>query len=238
MSTTPNHAGRSRIALLILFSLGAVALLHHFSAFEFLRSGGAERALRELGPEAPVAFVLLMGLLMALWVPGTLIVLVGAAVFPPNTALLLNYLGSLTAALFGFAVARLIGGSAMQELLSRKAPGLAPYQQRLATDGFLTVFYLRLIPTPFNAISYLAGLSPVPATTYLSATALAILPGSFAFTTLLRAALDAVHAGSLHPMFAPRPLAGLLVFAAALLLPPRLKARFFPSLPDPDEENR
>lgn len=226
---TPINTSRSRIALLLLFSVAAVALLYHFSAFEFLRSGGAERALRDLGPEAPFAFVLLMGLLMALWVPGTLIVLVGAAVFPPNTALLLNYLGSLTAALFGFAVARAIGGAALQDLVAKRAPGLIDYQRRLATDGFLTIFYLRLIPTPFNAISYLAGLSPIPAATYLSATALAILPGSFAFTTILSAALASVHARSILPLFELRPLAGLVVFAGALLLPPLLKARFFPA---------
>ena len=232
-TANPPPSGPLRMLALALLSGLALFLLYHFSAIDFLRSGGAADFLRGLGPSGPIAFVLLMGLLMTLWVPGTLIVLIGAAVFDPNMALLLNYLGSLTAALFGFVTARSIGGNAFQRLIESRAPGLVKYQRKLATDGFLTVFYLRLIPTPFNAISYLAGLSPVPAATYLAATALAILPGSFAFTTLLTAGLDLLHTRSIEPLLAPRPLIGLLIYAAALLLPPHIKARYFPSLPDP-----
>ena len=226
------NAGTLRMVLLVAISALSLALLYHFSAIEFLRSGGASELLRSLGPKAPIAYVLLMGILMTLWVPGTLIVLVGTAVFSPNEALLLNYIGSLTAALFGFGTARLIGGDACQQLLARRAPKLLRFQRKLATEGFLTIFYLRLIPTPFNAISYLAGLSPVSATTYLAATAVAILPGSFAFTTIVGAGLEVLKAHSLEPLFALRPIMGLIVFAAAVLLPPRIKARFFPNMPD------
>jgi uncharacterized membrane protein YdjX (TVP38/TMEM64 family) len=238
-SAPPNapNAGTLRIVLLAAVSALALALLYHFSALEFLRSGGASELLRSLGPSAPVAYVLLMGLLMTLWVPGTLIVLVGTAVFSPNQALLLNYVGSLTAALFGFATARLIGGNALQQLIARRAPTLLRFQRKLASEGFLTIFYLRLIPTPFNAISYLGGLSPVSAPTYLAATALAILPGSFAFTTLLGAGLEVLKTHSLEPLFHFRPIAGLLVFTAALLLPPRIKARYFPTMPDADDSS-
>lgn len=226
------NAGTLRMVLLVAISALSLALLYHFSAIEFLRSGGASELLRSLGPKAPIAYVLLMGILMTLWVPGTLIVLVGTAVFSPNEALLLNYIGSLTAALFGFGTARLIGGDAFQQLIARRAPKLLRFQRKLATEGFLTIFYLRLIPTPFNAISYLAGLSPVSATTYLAATAVAILPGSFAFTTIVGAGLEVLKAHSLEPLFALRPIVGLLVFAAAVLLPPRIKERFFPTMPD------
>jgi len=237
MQPAPTNAPKSgtlRMVLLVAISALALGLLYHFSAIDFLRSGGATELLRSLGPKAPIAYVLLMGVLMTLWVPGTLIVLVGTAVFSPNEALLLNYVGSLTAALFGFVTARLIGGDAFQQIIARRAPTLVRFQRKLATEGFLTVFYLRLIPTPFNAISYLAGLSPVSATTYLAATALAILPGSFAFTTILGAGLEVLKTHSLQPLFAARPVAGVVVFIAAVLLPPRIKARFFPSMPDPD----
>lgn len=232
-TNTSPASGLLRILLLVLVSGVALFLLHHFSAIEFLRSGGAAAHLRALGAFGPIAFILVMGILMTLWVPGTLIVLIGAAVFPPNTALLLNYFGCLAAALLGFGTARLIGGSALQTLIDARAPGLRSYQRRLASDGFMTVFYLRLIPTPFNAISYLAGLSPIPPVTYLAATSLAILPGSFAFTTLLTVGIEAVHTGSLTPLLAPRPIVGLILYAAALLLPPKIKARYFPTLPDP-----
>jgi uncharacterized membrane protein YdjX (TVP38/TMEM64 family) len=232
--TNASNAGTLRMVLLVALSALALALLYHFSALDFLRSGGASELLRSLGPNAPIAYVLLMGVLMTLWVPGTLIVLVGTAVFSPNQALLLNYVGSLTAALFGFATARLIGGNALQQLIARRAPTLLRFQRKLASEGFLTIFYLRLIPTPFNAISYLGGLSPVSAPTYLAATALAILPGSFAFTTLLGAGLEVLKTHSLQPLLAARPIAGLVVFIAALLLPPRIKAHYFPSMPDAD----
>lgn len=229
-----SNAGTLRMVLLVALSALALGLLYHFSALDFLRSGGASELLRSLGPNAPIAYVLLMGVLMTLWVPGTLIVLVGTAVFSPNQALLLNYVGSLTAALFGFVTARLIGGDAFQQIIARRAPTLVRFQQKLASEGFLTIFYLRLIPTPFNAISYLAGLSPVSAPTYLAATALAILPGSFAFTTLLGAGLEVLKTHSLQPLLAIRPIAGLVVVIAALLLPPRIKAHYFPSMPDAD----
>ena len=80
------------------------------------------------------------------------------------------------------------------------------------------------------------GLSPVSASSYLAATALAVLPGSFAFTTILGAGLEVLKTHSLDPLFALRPIAGLLVFIAAVLLPPRIKARYFPTMPDAEAE--
>ena len=74
--TNASNSGTLRIVLLVALSALALGLLYHFSALDFLRSGGASELLRSLGPNAPIAYVLLMGLLMTLWVPGTLIVLV------------------------------------------------------------------------------------------------------------------------------------------------------------------
>ena len=61
------NAGTLRMVLLVAISALSLALLYHFSAIEFLRSGGASELLRSLGPKAPIAYVLLMGILMTLW---------------------------------------------------------------------------------------------------------------------------------------------------------------------------
>jgi uncharacterized membrane protein YdjX (TVP38/TMEM64 family) len=131
----------------------------------------------------------------------------------------LNYLGGVTGAALGFLIARAIGGGALDALLRRKAGPYETYRRLMGTDGFKTMFYLRAIPTPFNVISYLAGLSPIRFGTYLTATALGMLPASFAFTYVIGAVIEFIKHWNAAVLVEPRTLLALLVYTGAIAAP-------------------
>jgi uncharacterized membrane protein YdjX (TVP38/TMEM64 family) len=85
--------------------------------------------------------------------------------------------------------------------------------------GLETVLYLRIVPTPFAPVSYLAGVSPVSFWQHTVATAGGILPGSLALSFLSGTVWETGTAEGWRAMMNPQLLLAVLIFLPALLLP-------------------
>jgi uncharacterized membrane protein YdjX (TVP38/TMEM64 family) len=140
--------------------------------------------LRGFGVWAPLASLLLMAAQsVAAPLPGSLIASANGAVFGIWVGTLLSWLGGLLGGSLAFGIARWLGRDAVQRLVGRtRLAGMADLGQR---DGFWTVLVARLIPLiSFDLVSYLAGLSALRYRHFLLATAIGMLPGTFAWTAL------------------------------------------------------
>ena len=82
-----------------------------------------------------------------------------------------------------------------------------------------TLLYMRILPTPFTAISYLAGVSPLTAWQHALATAVGILPGSFALTFLAGTIVDSFKQGDWMLVTKLEFWLALAVFIPTLMLP-------------------
>ncbi|HET6673699.1 MAG TPA: TVP38/TMEM64 family protein [Nitrospiraceae bacterium] len=132
----------------------------------------------------PVAVVLFIGLYViqtACSLPGaTIMTLMGGFLFGSVFGMLYVNIGATAGATVAFLAARYVFQSWVQRKFGDR---LAPLQSGFAKNGFAYLLTLRLIPLfPFFLLNLLSGLTRVSTRTYVTATALGIIPGSFVYT--------------------------------------------------------
>jgi uncharacterized membrane protein YdjX (TVP38/TMEM64 family) len=197
-------------ALVALLALGWATGFHTYLTPDGIR-GLVERA----GWLGPVVFVGLFALAELVQVPGLLIVLTAAALWPPALAIATSYVGAMVAATLIFWLSRTIFAGSVRE---RLPAWLAPYEARLDTHGLSSVIALRLVLFLAPWAHWLLGASRVSFRDYFVGSAIGFLPGLVLFTLLGRNAIE--HWQSVRPWALG---AGALLLA--LELGRRLRAR-------------
>jgi uncharacterized membrane protein YdjX (TVP38/TMEM64 family) len=94
------------------------------------------------------------------------------------------WVGALAGATLAFVIGR-HGPRARVEWLSHRHPKFAAARDAVGEEGWKVVAMLRLsVIAPFTPTNYLLGLTPVRLSTFVSATAIAMLPGILLHTAL------------------------------------------------------
>lgn len=140
-----------------------------------------QRAVDGAGAWAPAVY---MGFLLAQAVlaplPAPAVAVAGGYTFGVAEGFLLTWFGCVLGGVVSFWISRLFGRRFVAG--SERARRLDRYVEE---HGAVVVFVLRLIPlVSFDAISYAAGLSGLRFRSFLLATALGMVPGTFAFVYL------------------------------------------------------
>lgn len=147
---------------------------------------------------AALAYVGLFVLLPAFFFPVAVLALAGGLLFGLWWGSLYTFVGALLNCTLMFFLARYVGRERIENLVRKK---LSPqWQARLSglagKRGFVLLIILRLIPAvPYNLINYAFGLTAMPFRTYLTASALGIIPGTLAFINIGDKALDPTSPG-------------------------------------------
>src|SRR5258708_16080965 len=126
------------------------------------------------------------------------------------------------------SIAFLLGRTLARRAVERKIasdPRFKAIDQAVADNGFRIVFLLRLSPViPFNLLNYPLGVTRVPFSTYVLASFLGMLPGTFLYVSLGAAAPSAAPLAHTHSPQAALWI-GLAATAVAVVLftlpPPR-----------------
>jgi uncharacterized membrane protein YdjX (TVP38/TMEM64 family) len=168
-------------------------LNHALSLETLVRHRAAIDALIQANvPMAIAGFILLYVLVVSLSVPGAACLTIsGGIMFGAIAGGLAAVVGGTAGAVVIFLIAR----SACREFVVRRAGGLSA---RLAAgfhaDAFSYLLFLRLVPAfPFWLVNLAAALVGVELRTFFAATALGVIPGTFAFA-VIGAGLDSVIA--------------------------------------------
>jgi uncharacterized membrane protein YdjX (TVP38/TMEM64 family) len=130
---------------------------------------------------------------VALSVPGAVwLTLAGGILFGP----FVGTAATVVSATIGAAIIFQIAQSAVGEALLRRAgPRATKVAEGIRADAFNYLLFLRLVPAfPFFLVNLAAALVAVPLPTFIAATAIGIVPATFAFS-LAGAGLDSVLAG-------------------------------------------
>jgi len=136
----------------------------------------------DAGLLAPVLFVVVYAVLTLLLFPGSILSAAGGLVFGVVAGTLLAVLGATLGATGAFLAGRRLGRSQVERIAGRRMGRLDEWMRR---RGFLAVLYARLLPVlPFNVLNYVAGVTDVSTRTYALATAIGIVPGTFAYAAL------------------------------------------------------
>ena len=135
---------------------------------------------------------------VAATIPGaTVLTLLGGFLFGAVRATILINIGATTGAFAIFLISRYLLGDWFQK---KYAENLKKFNDEMAENGKNYMIMLRLVPLfPFFMINILAGLTKIPATTYLWTTALGIIPGSFVYAYIGYTSASLKGSGGLNP---------------------------------------
>jgi uncharacterized membrane protein YdjX (TVP38/TMEM64 family) len=189
--------------LLVLGTLVFVGLLYLLSEgfrnetaelWSVLSSGNQEVIrdyIRSYGAWAPIASVLLMvSQVIVAPVPASVIQLSNGVVFGIVGGTILNLVGQMAGAMVAFYISRSLGRAAAERLVGRiDQHGL--FERWLERWGARALLIVRLVPgMPSDFVSYLMGLTSMPARRYFIVSAIGFTPQSLAYAWLGEHAID------------------------------------------------
>lgn len=174
------------LALLVL----GLLVLYFFTPFKNIFSQSniedIKQWILQKGPLAPVFFIAGYGIATVLFVPGSILTILGGLIFGVTSGTLFVLIGANIGAVACFFIARRLGRKTVQGWLHSKIEKL---ERKIKSHGFYVVFWLRIIPTfPFSVLNYALGLTSVTLKDYALASALGMIPGTFVYVSLGNAA--------------------------------------------------
>ncbi|MBU7599159.1 TVP38/TMEM64 family protein [Streptomyces sp. P38-E01] len=176
----PGRAAWIRLAFL-------VALLLALGSWVALGGGDLLRDVRQwvdsLGMWGPVVFAVVYALAVTALLPGSVLTASAGVLFGLPVGAGAVLVGATVGAALSFGLARWLG----RPVVARYAGSgrLARLDAFLTRRGFVAVLLVRLVPLfPFSVINYGAGVAGVRFSSYVTATALGIIPGTVVYTGL------------------------------------------------------
>ncbi len=163
--------------------------------------------------------LLFIGVYMAgvcLFIPGTLLTTLGAAIFGPYFGFLYVWVGAMLGASLAFFIGRYLGRDFAASLIGDK---LKKYDDAIARKGFATVLYLRLVYFPFTPMNFGMGLTKVQFWDYFFGTALGIIAGTFVFTFFVGTLKEAWVSGQWAGLVNWKTLLALVLFVFSFCIP-------------------
>ena len=180
------------IRVLILFSV--IALISAAAIYrEQLDVQQIQEWIDQAGFLAPLLFMVLYALATVSFFPGSVLTLLGGALFGPVLGTFYNLTGATLGALLAFLIARYLASDWVEQKTTGRARTLV---KGVEAEGWRFVAFVRLVPLfPFNLLNYLLGLTRIPFLQYVIASYVFMLPGAIAYTYLGYAGRE-VAAGS------------------------------------------
>ncbi|MDH5633899.1 MAG: VTT domain-containing protein [Gammaproteobacteria bacterium] len=138
--------------------------------------------LEHAGAAAPLVFMLVYIVGTVFFFPGSVLTLIGGALFGPVLGTFYNLTAATLGAMLSFLVARFLAA----DWVTRKTGGrLKQLINGVEQEGWRFVAFVRLVPLfPFNLLNYALGLTRISFGQYSIATYICMLPGAIAYTYL------------------------------------------------------
>ncbi len=174
-----------KFSLLVLLVLLAFFGVNQYEIFNNVNVVRWQDGIQNLGIWAPIGFILLYTIGTIVFLPGTIFTLIGGAAFGVFWGSILGIIAATCGALGAHFTARLLGKDFIDSLVMNNFKRLHRYNNKIASEGFLTILILRLTPfIPYNILNLALAYSPVKTRDYTLATAAGIAPGIIAYVYL------------------------------------------------------
>ena len=179
-----------RLAIAVPIVLGfSTALIYR----EHLTPEALEVLIQYLGFWGPLVYIAVYVIATVFMLPGSLVTLIGGALFGPFWGVLYVLAGSVAGATLAFLVARYLAG----EWVEKKATGIVKrVMEGVDAEGWRFVAFTRLVPAfPFNLLNYALGLTRIRLSSYVIASVVCMLPGIAGYVYLGYAGREALVGG-------------------------------------------
>jgi uncharacterized membrane protein YdjX (TVP38/TMEM64 family) len=206
--------------LFVAFIVVAIYVIRFTQIREFLTQQALSRFLEEAGFWAPLIFMLVYAAGICLFVPGTLLTALGAAIFGAYWGFLYVWVGAMAGASAAFWIGRTLGREFAASLIGDR---LRKYDDAIERNGFATVLYLRLVYFPFTALNFGMGLTKVRFWDYFLGTGLGIIVGVFIFTFFIGTLKEVWASGNWWQLFSFKVFFSVALFIFSLFIPKIIK---------------
>jgi uncharacterized membrane protein YdjX (TVP38/TMEM64 family) len=205
-----------KAVVLVLFVITAVIIVRFTPVKQFLTAEKLGFFLQNAGFLAPLAFMIVYAVGVCLFVPGTLLTTLGAAIFGPYFGFVYVWLGAMVGSSLAFFIGRYLGRDFAASLIGDR---LRKYDEGIERNGFATVLYLRLAYFPFTPMNFGMGLTRVRFWDYFFGTALGIIVGTFIFTFFVGTVKDVWASGRWADLVSWKVIFSLVLFVFSFLIP-------------------
>lgn len=165
------------LLLLIAAGIGAVIVYR-----DQLDADALQSWIEGAGAAAPLLFMLVYIVGTVFFFPGSVLTLLGGALFGPVLGTFYNLTAATIGAMLSFLVARYL---ASDWVMNKTGGRLKQLMDGVEKEGWRFVAFVRLVPLfPFNLLNYALGLTRISFSQYSIATYICMLPGAIAYTYL------------------------------------------------------
>jgi len=206
--------------ILLTFIVGAILLVRFTPVKQYLDAEVLGGYLDRVGMWAPVIFILIYAAGICLFLPGTLLTGVGAAIFGAYVGFVVVWIGAMLGAGVAFFVGRTLGREFAASLIGGR---LKKYDDAIASNGFATVLYLRLVYFPFTPMNFGMGLTKVRFWDYFAGTGLGIIVGTFIFTFFIGTLKEVWASGNWAELMSFKVFFSIGLFIFSLFIPKIIK---------------
>jgi uncharacterized membrane protein YdjX (TVP38/TMEM64 family) len=226
MKATPSKPTKSRRGAIIralvfvVFIVAAIYVIRFTPVKELFTRTALSNFLESAGMWAPALFILVYAIGVCLFVPGTLLTVLGAAIFGAYLGLLYVWIGAMIGASVAFWIGRTLGREFAASMIGDR---LGKYDDAIARNGFATVLYLRLVYFPFTPMNFGMGLTKVRFWDYFAGTGLGILVGTFIFTFFIGTLKEVWASGQWGQLLSSKVFFSVGLFIFSFFIPKIIK---------------
>jgi len=220
MSPRQRQKAVLKAGFFLLFIVAAIALVRYSPLRAYFTADALQEFLKLAGWWAPVVFIFVYAGGVCLFVPGTLLTGLGAAIFGAYWGFVYVWLGAMLGASLAFFIGRTLGRDFAASLIGDK---LKKYDDAIRRNGFATVLYLRLVYFPFTPMNFGMGLTSVGFRDYLFGTGLGILVGTFIFTFFIGTLKDVWVSGDWGQLLSFKVFFSIALFVFSFFIPKLIK---------------
>jgi len=205
---------------LAAFIVAAILFVRHTPVRQYLTPEALGNALDAAGLWAPVVYILFYAVGVCLFIPGTLLTGLGAAIFGAYWGFLYVWIGAMLGASGAFLIGRTLGREFATSLIGDR---LRRYDEAIERNGFAAVLYLRLVYFPFTPMNFGMGLTRVHFWDYVSGTGLGIVVGTFVFTYFIGTLKEVWASGDWGQLISPKVFVSVAIFIFSFFIPRIIK---------------
>ncbi len=212
-----SNQGKNNLLRLLIFMIVAAGIAAIVVYREQLDITAIQNWIESLGVAAPLIFMLIYALGTVFFFPGSILTLLGGALFGPVLGTVYNLTAATAGAILSFLVARYLAA----DWVEKKTGGrLKQLIVGVENEGWHFVAFVRLVPLfPFNLLNYALGLTRIKLTHYSFATFVFMLPGAAAYTYLGYIGKEAATGGEglIQKVMLAVALLGLVAFLPRII---------------------
>ena len=209
-----------KAAIFLAFIVTAIILVRFTSIKDQLTAEALGRFLNTAGFWAPVVFIFIYAAGVCLFLPGTLLTGLGAAIFGAYWGFVYVWIGAMLGAGTAFWIGRTLGREFAASLIGGR---LKKYDDAIERNGFATVLYLRLVYFPFTPMNFGMGLTKVHFRDYVFGTGLGIIVGTFIFTFFIGTLKDVWTSGNWQELVSFKVFFSIGLFIFSFFIPKVIK---------------